>query len=62
MAVSIKILKQKSAVVNSLIEDIVNALPDNGIADDLENNYSELYSMILDSCETWDCVLSGIEK
>ncbi|WP_252224635.1 MULTISPECIES: hypothetical protein [unclassified Clostridium] len=62
--VSLKRFKEKSAVVNSIVEDVVHALsvknPD--LADDLENNYGELYSMILDSCETWDCVLSDIEK
>ncbi|NFM10034.1 hypothetical protein FDC26_17130 [Clostridium botulinum] len=62
--VSLKRFKEKSAVVNSIIEDVVHALsvknPD--LADDLENNYGELYSMVLDSCETWDCVLSDIEK
>ncbi|NFI95609.1 hypothetical protein FC961_14635 [Clostridium botulinum] len=60
--VSLKMLKQKSAIVSSLVEDIVHDLPDNEIAEDLENNYGELYSMILTVCETLDCILSDIEK
>ncbi|NFN81257.1 hypothetical protein FDB25_12640 [Clostridium botulinum] len=62
--VSLKRFKEKSVVVNSIVEDVVHALsiknPD--LAEALENNYSELYNMILASCETWDCVLSDIEK
>ncbi|MBN1059378.1 hypothetical protein [Clostridium botulinum] len=62
--VSLKRFKEKSAIVSSIVEDVVHALsvknPD--LAEDLENNYGELHSMILDSCETWDCVLSDIEK
>ncbi|MBN1076988.1 hypothetical protein [Clostridium botulinum] len=60
--VSLKILKQKSATVSSLVEDVRNQLPDNEIADDLDNNYGELYSMILDVVETLDAVISDIEK
>ncbi|NFO30991.1 hypothetical protein FDB41_11995 [Clostridium botulinum] len=62
--VSLKRFKEKSAVVNSIIEDVVHALsvknPD--LADDLENNYGELHSMILDVVETLDAVISDIEK
>lgn len=62
--VSLKRFKEKSAAVNVIVEDVVCALSikNQDLAEELENNYSELYSMILDSCETWDCVLSDIEK
>ncbi|NFI56990.1 hypothetical protein FDA48_11660 [Clostridium botulinum] len=60
--VSLKMLKQKSATVNSIVEDISHDLPDNETAEDLENNYGELYSMILDVIETLDAVISDIEK
>ncbi|NFE85327.1 hypothetical protein FDB41_15055 [Clostridium botulinum] len=60
--VSLKMLKQKSAIVSSLVEDVRHQLPDNEIADDLDNNYDELYSMILDVIETLDVVISDIEK
>ncbi|WP_315080826.1 hypothetical protein [uncultured Clostridium sp.] len=62
--VSLKRFKEKSAVVNSIVEDAVHALSVKNpeLGEDLENNYGELYSMILDSCETWDCVLSDIKK
>ncbi|MGN2347258.1 hypothetical protein ACTFH7_01895 [Clostridium cagae] len=60
--VSLKRLEEKAAIVSSLVEDVRNQLPDNEIADDLDNNYGELYSMILDACETLDAVISDIEK
>ncbi|MBY6932116.1 hypothetical protein [Clostridium botulinum] len=60
--VSLKMLKQKSATVSSLVEDVRHQLPDNDVAEDLENNYDELYSMILSVCETLDAVVSDIEK
>ncbi|NFI58071.1 hypothetical protein FDA48_17385 [Clostridium botulinum] len=60
--VSIKRFKQKSAIVNSIVEDIVHALPDNEIAEELENNFGELYSMILGLCETLGVLNSDIEK
>ncbi|MBN1046216.1 hypothetical protein DVW08_12775 [Clostridium botulinum] len=60
--VSLKMLKQKSAIVSSLVEDVRNQLPDNDVAEDLDNNYDELYSMILDVIETLDGVISDIEK
>ncbi|NFN14642.1 hypothetical protein FDB56_06935 [Clostridium botulinum] len=62
--VSLKRFKEKSAIVSSIVEDVVHALsvknPD--LADDLENNYGELHSMILDVVETLDAVISDIEK
>ncbi|NFR85368.1 MULTISPECIES: hypothetical protein [unclassified Clostridium] len=60
--VSLKMLKQKSAIVSSLVEDVRNQLPDNDVAENLDNNYDELYSMILDVIETLDGVISDIEK
>ncbi|KFX56131.1 hypothetical protein FDC50_10265 [Clostridium botulinum] len=60
--VSIKRFEQKSAIVNSIVEDIVHALPDNEIAEELENNFGELYSMILGLCETLGVLNSDIEK
>ncbi|MBY6915377.1 hypothetical protein [Clostridium botulinum] len=60
--VSLKRFKEKSATVSSLVEDIRNQLPDNDVAEDLDNNYGELYSMILDVVETLDAVVSDIEK
>lgn len=62
MSISLTQLKQKAAAVNSIIKDVVNTLPDNEDAETLDNNYSELYSMILDVTETLDCVISDIEK
>ncbi|WP_238899327.1 hypothetical protein [Clostridium sp. YIM B02500] len=60
--VSLKQLKDKAAVVNSHVNDVRNALPDNDIAEYLENDYSVLYSMILDVAEALDGVLSDVEK
>ncbi|ACD22659.1 hypothetical protein FDE76_15565 [Clostridium botulinum] len=62
--VSLKRFKEKSAVVSNIVEDVVHELSVKNpyLAEDLENNYGELCSMILASCETWDCVLSDIEK
>ncbi|NFG58154.1 hypothetical protein FC778_05285 [Clostridium botulinum] len=60
--VSLKRFKEKSATVSNIVEEMVHDLPDNEIAEDLENNYGELYSMILTVCETLDCILSDIEK
>ena len=59
---SLRQLKLKAAAVSSLVGDVVNALPDNEDAETLDNNYSELYSMILDVTETLDAVLSDVEK
>jgi len=59
---SLRQLKLKAAAVSSLVGDVVNALPDNEDAETLDNNYSELYSMILDVAETLDAVISDIEK
>lgn len=62
MKVSLKQLTQKAAAVNSHVEDVRNALPDNNVAEYLENDYAVLYSMILDIAETLDVVLSDVEK
>lgn len=60
--ISLKRLKEKSAAVKALVDDVNNYLPDNEDAEDLERNYDELYSMILDIGETLDCVLSDVKK
>ncbi|WP_026887680.1 hypothetical protein [Clostridium beijerinckii] len=60
--VSLKQLKERAAVVNSHVNDVRNALPDNDIAEYLENDYSVLYDMILDIAEALDGVLSDVEK
>ncbi|CAI3662205.1 MULTISPECIES: hypothetical protein [Clostridium] len=60
--ISLARFTQKASAVNSLIQDVVNALPDNEAAESLENNYDELYSMILGIAETLDCTLSDVEK
>ncbi|CAI3202299.1 hypothetical protein [Clostridium neonatale] len=60
--ISLARFTQKASAVNTLIQDIVNALPDNEAAESLENNYDELYSMILGIAETLDCTLSDVEK
>jgi hypothetical protein len=60
--VSLKQLKEKAAVVNSHVNDVRNALPDNDIAEYLENDYAVLYNMILDVAEALDGVLSDVEK
>lgn len=60
--ISLARFTQKASAVNSLIQDVVNALPDDEAAESLENNYDELYSMILSIAETLDCTLSDVEK
>lgn len=60
--ISLKQLKERAAVVNSHVNDVRNALPDNDIAEYLENDYSVLYDMILDIAEALDGVLSDVEK
>lgn len=60
--VSLKLFKQKAAAVSSLVQDVRDALPDSELAEYIENNYDELYSMILDVAETLDVVLSDVEK
>lgn len=62
MSVSIRQLKEKAAVVESHVDSIRNALPDNCLAEYLENDYSVLYSMILEVIETLDCIISDVEK
>lgn len=60
--ISLARFTQKASAVNSLIQDVVNELPDNETAESLENNYDELYNMILGIIETLDCILSDVEK
>lgn len=59
---NLKRFTEKAATVSSLVTDAVNALPDNEGVEDLERNYGELYSMILDISETLDSVLSDVER
>lgn len=59
---NIKQFEAKAAAVGSLVEDARNALPDNDLGEDLYNNFSELWSMILSSIEIHDGVLSDVEK
>ena len=63
MAISLRQLKQKVAAVNSIVKDVcVARIPTLEDLEDLERNYDELYSMILDVTETLDAVISDIEK
>lgn len=62
MAISIRQLKEKATTVNTLVQHVRNQLPDNEYAEDLDNNYYELWSMIIDIAETLDVVLSDVEK
>lgn len=60
--VNIQQFKQKAVAVNSLVDDLRNALPNSEVAEYLENDYAVLYSMILDAIEALDAVLSYVEK
>jgi len=61
--VSLRQFKQKAAAVSSLVKDITVArVPKLEDLEDLERNYDELYSMILDVAETLDAVISDVEK
>ena len=63
LALSLRQLKQKAAAVSSIIKDVtVTRVPKLEDLEDLERNYDELYSMILDVTETLDAVISDIEK
>ena len=62
MALSIRQIKEKAATVSSLVGDIRNELPDSELAETLDDNYDQLYSMILEVAETLDCIISDIEK
>lgn len=63
MALSLRQLKQKAAAVNSIVHDVcVARIPNLENLEDLERNYDELYSIILDIAETLDAVISDIEK
>lgn len=62
MKVNLRQFEQKAATVSSLINDIVNALPDSDLTEELRNNYDELHSMILTSIEIHDYSASYIEK
>lgn len=60
--INLKQFEAKAAAVNSLVQEVRNALPDSELAEDLENNFYELYSMILTSIEVHDYILSTFEK
>ena len=61
--VSLRQFKQKAAKISSLVKEINTvAIPDSEEVEILEQNYDELYSMILDVAETLDAVISDIEK
>lgn len=62
MSISISRLQQKAVAVDGLVTDVVNTLPDNDDAECLDNNWGELYSIILDVIETLDCIVSDVEK
>lgn len=62
MATSLRQLKEKATTVNTLVQHVRNQLPDNEYAEDLDNNYYELWSMIIDIAETLDTVISDVEK
>ena len=62
MALSIRQIKEKAATVSSLVGDIRNELPDSELTETLDDNYDQLYSMILEVAETLDCIISDIEK
>ena len=63
MALSLRQMKEKAAAVNSIVHDVcVARVPTLEDLDTLEQNYGELWSMILDVTETLDAVISDIEK
>lgn len=62
LKVSLKQFQAKAAAVKNLVDDVCRALPDNEDAEMLDNNYDELWSMILDICEPLDVILSDVEK
>lgn len=63
MAISLRQMKEKAAAVNSIVHDVcVVRIPTLEDLEDLEQNYGELWSMILDVTETLDAVISNIEK
>ena len=56
-------MKEKAAAVNSIVKDVTVArVPKLEDLEDLERNYDELYSMILDVSETLDVVISDVER
>lgn len=63
MSISLKQLKEKAAAVCSIVTDVTIArVPKYEDLEDLERNYDQLYSMILDVVETLDAVISDVEK
>ncbi|MFT8352423.1 hypothetical protein [Clostridium saccharoperbutylacetonicum] len=62
MKLNIRQFEQKAAAVSSLVDDVMNALPDSELSEDLRNNFDELHSMILTSIEVHDYSASYIEK
>lgn len=62
MSISISRLQQKAAAVDGLVADVVNALPDNDNAECLDNNWGELYSIILDVIEIGHGIVGDIKE
>ena len=63
MSISLRQMKEKAAAVNSIVKDVTVArVPKLEDLEDLERNYDELYSMILDVSETLDVVISDVER
>lgn len=61
--VSLRELKGRAAVVNSLVKDVSSCrIPNEDDLETLSNEYDLLYSMILDIAETLDVVISDVEK
>lgn len=62
MSISISRLQQKAVAVDGLVTDVVNALPDNDNAECLDNNWGELYSIILDVIEIGQGIVGDIKE
>lgn len=62
MSISISRLQQKASAVDGLVTDVVNALPDNDDAESLDNNWGELYSIILDVIEIGQGIVGDIKE
>lgn len=62
MSISISRLQQKAVAVDGLVTDVVNALPDNDDAESLDNNWGELYSIILDVIEIGQGIVGDIKE
>ncbi|MFR1378432.1 MAG: hypothetical protein ACLSTJ_05695 [Clostridium neonatale] len=62
MSISISRLQQKAVAVDGLVTDVTNALPDNENAEYLDNNWGELYSIILDVIEIGQGIVGDIKE